>query len=82
MEPRVPSSVLTLKGIEAKLRPLVEALEKEVPGLQLAVVMAVPDPDQLDVYACSAYLNMDEPLLKSALSESLHKPLDRTVSIS
>lgn len=81
-EKTVPGALLTLKGVEIKVRALVEELEKEVEGIQIAVVIAIPDKEDKDMYACTAYLNMDSPLLANALQKNLSKPIDKLPRIS
>jgi hypothetical protein len=77
----VSSAVLTIKGLEAKMRPIIEELEKEVPGIQIAFVFAVPEKDDPSLYACTGYLNIDLPILAEVIQRESRKSLDRPVMV-
>jgi hypothetical protein len=79
---KIAGSLLTLKGIEAKLQPLIAEIEKEITGVQVALILAVPDIDEVDTLACTAYINMDIELLLTAVKRKMADPLDKLPQVS
>lgn len=79
---KISSAVLSLKAVEAKFRDLVNEIEKDVEGIQLLVIIAVPDKEHRDTFACSGYLNMDSPLVIHALQRELGKPIDKNMELA